>query len=320
MLQDASGAAGRNALGEHRAPARTRRLVGARLPDGRYRLVVTATRGDESVTKAVAVIVDRTVVGLDRVAAAISPNGDGIDDTAAFSFTLGDRRAAVRIDVRAARPGRSPRRRSRRSADRRGAHTVSLGRHLRRTRVPARRRRTRRSSRVTDALGSVQIAAAAPAHDRLNAVRRSRATPRSRARAARARRRAASSGSRSTKPAPGQAVRADVDPDPEHDALGRLGEDAGHLAAVDEHVVRVLDRRRRARSPRRRACAATSVSSGQLGDRRRRIRAPPRTSAPSRPRSGRAARGPRSAAPRGRRRRAPASAGSIRCVVAVSTA
>ena len=38
---------------------------------------------------------------------------------------------------------------------------------------------------------------------------------------------------------------ADVDPDPEHHALARLGEDPRHLAAVDQDVVRVLDRRGR---------------------------------------------------------------------------
>src|SRR5829696_10193213 len=35
----------------------------------------------------------------------------------------------------------------------------------------------------------------------------------------------------------------DVDADPDHDAVTRLGEDAGDLAAADEHVVRLLDLR-----------------------------------------------------------------------------
>ena len=39
--------------------------------------------------------------------------------------------------------------------------------------------------------------------------------------------------------------RADVDPDPEDDPFAGFREDARRLAPVDEHVVRVLDRRRR---------------------------------------------------------------------------
>ena len=60
----------------------------------------------------------------------------------------------------------------------------------------------------------------------------------------------------------GPGVPPTLIPIPSDHALARLGEDPRHLAPVDQHVVRVLDRRRRARSRRRRRGAATSVSSG----------------------------------------------------------
>jgi flagellar hook assembly protein FlgD len=68
------------------------------LPDGRYRLTVTATAGSKSVTKAADVIVDRTLVGLAASARAISPNADGVADRLTLSYTL-TQNAPVRIDL-----------------------------------------------------------------------------------------------------------------------------------------------------------------------------------------------------------------------------
>ena len=68
------------------------------LPDGRYRLIVTATAVGRSVRKAASVVVDRTLTGLLASTLALSPNGDGIDDTTSVTFTL-DQPAPVRVDV-----------------------------------------------------------------------------------------------------------------------------------------------------------------------------------------------------------------------------
>jgi flagellar hook assembly protein FlgD len=68
------------------------------LPDGRYRLVVTATSVGRSVRKAAGVVVDRTLTGLLASTLALSPNGDGVDDTTSVTFTL-NQPVPVRIDV-----------------------------------------------------------------------------------------------------------------------------------------------------------------------------------------------------------------------------
>jgi hypothetical protein len=68
------------------------------LVDGRYRMVVTAKSGTRSVTKSVDVVVDRTLAGLQVVPAAISPNGDGVNDGATFTFGLAQN-VPVRLDV-----------------------------------------------------------------------------------------------------------------------------------------------------------------------------------------------------------------------------
>jgi hypothetical protein len=71
------------------------------VPDGRYRLIVTATAVGRSVSKAVTVVVDRTLTGLLPSALYLSPNGDGVDDSTSVTFTL-DQAAPVRVDVRRA--------------------------------------------------------------------------------------------------------------------------------------------------------------------------------------------------------------------------
>ena len=68
------------------------------LPDGRYRLVVTATAVGRSVRKAADVVIDRTLTGLLASTLALSPNGDGVDDSTSVTFTL-DQPVPVRVDV-----------------------------------------------------------------------------------------------------------------------------------------------------------------------------------------------------------------------------
>lgn len=68
------------------------------LPDGRYRLLLTAKAGTKSVTKASDFVVDRTLTGLTAMPTAISPNGDSVNDSTTFSFTL-TQNVPVRLDI-----------------------------------------------------------------------------------------------------------------------------------------------------------------------------------------------------------------------------
>ncbi len=68
------------------------------LPDGRYRVAVTATAGGKTLTKYVDVVVDRTLAGLDAMPRVISPNGDGVNDTTTLSFMLAQN-VPVRLDI-----------------------------------------------------------------------------------------------------------------------------------------------------------------------------------------------------------------------------
>ncbi|MFL5964646.1 MAG: N-acetylmuramoyl-L-alanine amidase [Gaiellaceae bacterium] len=68
------------------------------LPDGRYRLAVTAKSGTKSVTKVADVIVDRTLSALQAMPIVISPNGDGINDGTTLSFVLAQA-VPVRLDI-----------------------------------------------------------------------------------------------------------------------------------------------------------------------------------------------------------------------------
>ena len=68
------------------------------LPDGRYRLALTATADTRHVTKAFDVVVDRTLTGLPPTLPPISPNGDGISDGVSLAFTL-TQNVPVRVDV-----------------------------------------------------------------------------------------------------------------------------------------------------------------------------------------------------------------------------
>src|SRR5579864_1644632 len=61
----------------------------AAVPEGRYTLDVTATpAGGTAVPRSVPVTVDRSLTGFALAPAVISPNGDGVADSAAFNFTL----------------------------------------------------------------------------------------------------------------------------------------------------------------------------------------------------------------------------------------
>jgi hypothetical protein len=68
------------------------------LPDGRYRIVVTAKSGTKTVSKNVDVTVDRTLAGLDAMPRVISPNGDGVNDTTALTFMLAQN-VPVKLDI-----------------------------------------------------------------------------------------------------------------------------------------------------------------------------------------------------------------------------
>jgi hypothetical protein len=68
------------------------------LPDGRYRMVVTARSGTKAVTKSADVVVDRTLAALQAVPTVISPNGDGFNDATTLSFMLAQN-VPVRLDI-----------------------------------------------------------------------------------------------------------------------------------------------------------------------------------------------------------------------------
>ena len=72
---------------------------GAPVADGRYRIEVSAASGDESVTRAADVVVDRTLGGMTISSAVFSPNGDGRHERLRVGFRL-TRPATVRVQIR----------------------------------------------------------------------------------------------------------------------------------------------------------------------------------------------------------------------------
>jgi flagellar hook assembly protein FlgD len=99
QLQDSTGAQVLSLLAEQRnAGTNSFAWSAAQVPDGRYRLSVTAKAGTKSVTKTADVIVDRTLTGLFPPLAALSPNGDGAGDSVAFTFNLSSN-VPVRLDI-----------------------------------------------------------------------------------------------------------------------------------------------------------------------------------------------------------------------------
>jgi flagellar hook assembly protein FlgD len=98
-VEDASGATVAFLLDEERRAGQNAfSWPASSLADGRYRLLVTAKAGSASITKADDVIVDRTLTALAASPPAISPNGDGVDDSTTFSFALAGT-TLVRLDV-----------------------------------------------------------------------------------------------------------------------------------------------------------------------------------------------------------------------------
>jgi N-acetylmuramoyl-L-alanine amidase/FlgD Ig-like domain len=67
--------------------------------DGRYTIVLNATDGKTTVSATLPLVVDRTLSRFTVAPAVFSPNGDGRDDTVAFTFHLA-RPAQVRLDVK----------------------------------------------------------------------------------------------------------------------------------------------------------------------------------------------------------------------------
>ena len=99
QLQDAAGSTVTSVLESERPQGLNEFSWSAgALPDGRYRLVVTATAVGRSVRKAADVVIDRTLTGLLASTLALSPNGDGVDDSTSVTFTL-DQPVPVRVDV-----------------------------------------------------------------------------------------------------------------------------------------------------------------------------------------------------------------------------
>jgi hypothetical protein len=99
QVLDAGGAPLLTLLNETRPAGANSFFWGAHvLPDGRYRLAVTARVGGKAVTKAIDVVVDRTLAGLQESLPVISPTGDGINDTVTFSFSLAQN-VPVRVEI-----------------------------------------------------------------------------------------------------------------------------------------------------------------------------------------------------------------------------
>jgi hypothetical protein len=75
-------------------------IAAGALPDGRYTLLVTATPSTgKPMSAQLELVVDRTLTRLAASPPSFSPNGDGVGDAAAISFTLA-RPVPVRIDVK----------------------------------------------------------------------------------------------------------------------------------------------------------------------------------------------------------------------------
>jgi hypothetical protein len=99
QVLDAGGAPLSTLLNEQRAAGNNSFMWAAHvLPDGRYRLMLTAKAGAKSVTKGIDVVVDRTLAALQASPLAISPNGDGVNDGTTLSFLLAQS-VPVRLDI-----------------------------------------------------------------------------------------------------------------------------------------------------------------------------------------------------------------------------
>jgi hypothetical protein len=95
-LVDATGGTVATLFSGTRPPGTQRLTLApqASIPDGAYRVVVTAQTATTEVSASVGLTVDRTVDGFNVSSPVISPNGDGTLDSATFAFTL-----AAPVDV-----------------------------------------------------------------------------------------------------------------------------------------------------------------------------------------------------------------------------
>jgi hypothetical protein len=73
-------------------------FTAAGIPDGRYEIVLSASDGRTTVSSVVPVLVDRTVAGFNASPVAVSPNGDGVQDTVTFGFQLAQA-ASVKLEI-----------------------------------------------------------------------------------------------------------------------------------------------------------------------------------------------------------------------------
>jgi flagellar hook assembly protein FlgD len=73
--------------------------TGAFVPDGRYRIEVSAEAGVEQVERSAIVVVDRTLGGVSAAPTILSPNGDGMRERLRIGFEL-TRQAVVRVQIR----------------------------------------------------------------------------------------------------------------------------------------------------------------------------------------------------------------------------
>jgi N-acetylmuramoyl-L-alanine amidase/FlgD Ig-like domain len=94
LLANALRSAGRRSLAWNGKTA-----DGSVVPNGRYRIVVSAEDGPERVSRSRRVVVDRTLGGVFVSPAVISPNGDGAVDRLEIGYTL-TRAATVRVEIR----------------------------------------------------------------------------------------------------------------------------------------------------------------------------------------------------------------------------
>jgi hypothetical protein len=83
---------------QKKAGKQTFTFTGAGVPDGSYLIVLSATDSRTTVTSSIPILVNRTVQKFASSPTAVSPNGDGVQDSLTFSFEL-TRAATVRIDI-----------------------------------------------------------------------------------------------------------------------------------------------------------------------------------------------------------------------------
>ena len=106
VVNASSGVVTRTLLASAERPAGPRTVTwdgttasGTGVADGTYRIVISAESGSEQVSRSVNIVVDRTLGGYSLSPAAISPNGDGRNESLRIGFQL-TRTATVRVEIR----------------------------------------------------------------------------------------------------------------------------------------------------------------------------------------------------------------------------